>query len=588
MRGSRSYPALLASACSIVLIAACAEPHHPSSDPSTKPVTALHPGADFHDEPSDVDTESAPVVLAVNFAGPSTETGRLIGWNIGRGTTYAPEGDPLHPEWRTPAMVEAIRRLSAIRTADDRPPLVRFSGLQIDGMLGGDGYHFWDFVRPDRTVAEDDNMATFEYHAIMDEIGGDGLVTLNFGSGTALEAAAYVRHLNSADPDDAMAGARRYWGYESPWDHTTFEIGNEVFGWWNTAYSQTGRFSYANPRAENGGDPAWHRKPSDDPANFSARALAYVQAVLAVEPRARFWVPLSQASMDAWGGTSEAVAALAPLLAHPAVEAVVIHQYQVDDAAVFGFWDKNSSEMLLAGGDLFAPLYEELRAEIDALPRTEPLGIVVTEYHVAGAFSRFRFTRGDQPVVGLGIADMLIAYANLGIDAVCQHMALAFGDDGDDRDALVERWYNPFRIDTHGALVNMPSFEVTNLIAGAMLGRTVPVRTLRMPSRSYSFERTALKYASVAATAFANAHGTRGSIVLLNRVQDANTHVDVKIDRDARVTGAAMYAPKSLESDESGVYRTADAVFVQVGTRVTLDLPPHSLTILRVEFDASH
>lgn len=588
MRGPRSIPALVATIVWIVLAACCAQRSDESDHVAPSADSAPRPDVELRDVPSDVDTDSAPVVLAVNFAGPTTETGRLIGWNIGRGTYYAPEGDPLHPEWRTPAMVEAIRRLATVRTADGRPPLVRFSGLQIDGMLGGDGYHFWDFVRPDRAVSVDDNMASFEYHAIMDEIGGDGLVTLNFGSGTALEAAAYVRHLNSTDPDDAMAGARRYWGYESPWNHTTFEIGNEVFGWWNTAYSQTGRFSYANPQAENGGDPAWHHKPAEDPANYAARALRYIQAVLAVEPRARFWVPLSQASMDAWGGTTEAIAALAELLAHPAVEAVVIHQYQVDDAAVFGFWDKNSSELLLAGGDLFAPLYETLREELDALPRVEPLRIAVTEYHVAGAFSRFRFTRGDQPVVGLGIADMLIAYANLGIDAACQHMALAFGEDAEGRDALVERWYNPFRVGARGELVNMPSFEVTNLIAGAMLGRTVPVRSLRMTSRSYSFEQTALDYTSVTATAFVNAPGTRGSIVLLNRVQDANTQVDVKIDRDARVTGAALYAPTSLESDATGVYRAADAVFVQVGTRVTLDLPPHSLTVLRVEFDSAH
>ncbi|MCC6160087.1 MAG: hypothetical protein IT350_18695 [Deltaproteobacteria bacterium] len=588
MRGPRSIPALFATIVWIALAPCCAQQQRQADTPEPSADSAPHPDVELRDVPSDVDTDSAPIVLAVNFAGPTSETGRLIGWNIGRGTLYAPEGDPLHPEWRTPWMAEAVSRLSSIRPADGRPPLVRFSGLQIDGMLGGDGYHFWDFVRPDRTVAEDDNMATFEYHAIMDEIGGDGLVTLNFGSGTALEAAAYVRHLNSTDEGDAMAGARRYWGYENPWNHTTFEIGNEVFGWWNTAYSQTGRFSYANPRAENGGDPAWHRKPAEDPANYAARALKYIQAVLAVEPVARFWVPLSQASMDAWGGTSASIASLADLLTHPAVEAVVIHQYQVDDASVFGFWDKNSSELLLAGSDLFSPLYTRLRQELDALPRAEPLRVAVTEYHVAGAFSRFRFARGDQPVVGLGIADMLIAYANLGIDAACQHMALAFGEDGEDRDALVERWFNPFRVGTHGALVNMPSFEVTDMMAGAMLGRTVPVRTLRMTSRSYSFERTALEYTSVAATAFANAQGTRGTIVLLNRVQDSNTQVDVKIDRDARVTGAALYAPTSLESDATGEYRASDAVFVQVGTRVTLDLPPHSLTVLRVEFDAAH
>src|SRR5262245_21142001 len=65
-------------------------------------------------------------------------TGRLVGWNLGRGTLYATAGDAIHPQWRTPERTAAFARLAALRNPDDAPPYVRFSGLQIDGALGQD------------------------------------------------------------------------------------------------------------------------------------------------------------------------------------------------------------------------------------------------------------------------------------------------------------------------------------------------------------------------------------------------------------------------------------------------------------------
>ncbi|MEM6991626.1 MAG: hypothetical protein AAF721_14060, partial [Myxococcota bacterium] len=220
------------------------------------------------------------------FNSPAFPTGDLIGWNIGRGTLYGPEGDPLHPEWRTPERVEAFALLQEIRAGNGDAPLVRFSGLQIDGALGEDGYHYWDFVDPMHAVADDDNMASFEYMAIVEELGAEPLVTLNFGSGSAQEAADYVAHLVGTDAADPRVAARRAWGREEPYRPRAYELGNEIYAAWNTGYGEDGDFSYANPNAMNGGDPAWHGRPASSAADFAARALEYVEAVLAEDPAA--------------------------------------------------------------------------------------------------------------------------------------------------------------------------------------------------------------------------------------------------------------------------------------------------------------
>lgn len=581
----------IASVFAIIAIAACmfacsgdgryAEHLEKGNDAAEKPAPASIP--ELNGEPTYPGSD-APVVLAVDFRRPIHRTGRLIGWNIGRGTLYATDGDPTHPEWRTAEMAEAIRRLSQVRPANGETPYMRFSGLQIDGTMGGDGYHFWDFVRPDRLVRSSDNMSTHQYHAVIDEAAAQGLVTLNFGSGTADEAASYVRHLNGGDAADPMVAARLAWGRVEPWGNKTFEIGNEIYGFWNTGYNDTGLFSYANPAALNGGDPDWYGLPASNPHLFTVRALEYIDAVLAVQPDARFWIPLSQATMDAWGGIDVSVPALADLLEHPAVEAAVIHQYQVDDAAELGFSDKNSLELLLAGSELFRPLYEDLRDRLDRLDRDERLKIVVTEYHVAGFFSKLRFARADQAVVGLGIADMLIAFSKWGVDGACQHMALNFGGD---EEVLYETWYNPFRRSGKGALIDMPSYEVTRLAADHLLDRTVRVDSWQMRGRTYRDEDVSLSYPIVNATAFVDDWLRGGTMLLLNRSQDEETVVDIQITPGAVATGSSRYAPASLDMDaaERNIV-ISEGSYEQDGSRLTVALPPHSLTALRFDLRA--
>ncbi|HET6583371.1 MAG TPA: hypothetical protein VFG69_07985, partial [Nannocystaceae bacterium] len=436
-------------------------------------------------------------------------------------------------------------------------------------------YHFWDFARPDREIADDDNMAPYQSMTIVDEIGGTPLVTVNFGSGTADEARRYVDHLAGTGPSEEVL-ARAHWGHAEPWPVEIYELGNESYGFWNTGFSDSGAYSYANPEASHGGDPAWHGRPSADPRDYAARAIEYLDAMTSVQPGARAWVPLSQASMDAWGGLEAALAGLDPLLRDERVGAVVVHHYQVDDVAPFGALDKAAPELALAGSELLRPGYVELRSRLDALPRAEPLAIAITEYHVAGAFTLGAFDElADTPVVGLGVADALLTFADLGIEHAAQHMAIAFGDDAA-AESLFEPWYNPLRV-VAGEVVPRPSYVATALVAEHLRRDTVRLAPQAMQHGTYTEGALVLEYPLVTAVAFVDDESA--TVVGLHRDLGEAHRVSFDVpDEDWQVDGARAYAPAEIAAAIGDEAIALDELAVeQVGRRFVLDLPPHAL-----------
>jgi hypothetical protein len=512
------------------------------------------------------------------FAGAATPTGRLVGWNLGRGTYYGPAGDPFHPEWHTPENVLALAALRKIVAPGGPLPYVRFSGLQIDGSFGGDGYHFWDFARPDRTVAPTDNMAVFEYAAVASEVGGELTVTLDFGSGTSAEAARYVSYLNGTDASDPQVQARIASGRQQPYGVSIFEIGNEVYGTWNTGNGSQGQYSYANPSALNGGDPAWSGMPSSSPSAFAARALEYIRAVQAVAPQARFRVPLSQASMDAWGGPSASLAALAPLLREPAVDAVVVHFYAADDGITLGVPDVNAPAYVVAATEIFRSRFADLRQRLGALPRSTPLEIAVTEYHVADGLSQGKYHLGATAAVGLGIADMLVFFAQSGVEHACQHLSLSFSAT---RDLLVSAWYNPFRSDAAGGLRDMPSYVVTQMLTRHMLARRAALTLVRSPMSSYVLGGRSYPYARAHAAAFASADGKKGSVIVLNRDLQSALTMTVDLDDGFSAVAAERWAPAAFDEDATqNDIAVTSLPFRQQDRRVEIVVPPHSVAAL--------
>lgn len=519
------------------------------------------------------------VVLEVDFGAPRQRVGRLIGWNIGSSSLYAPEVGTRHPEWRTPALVEAVKRLGSVRAANGDRPLVRFSGLQIDGILNKDGYHFFDFANPEAPISPHDNMSPSEYMAVVEEVDADPMITLNFGSGTSAEAAEYVRYLNGTDASDPFVAARRAGGRLEPWPTHVFEIGNEVYSFSNAGNGGDGDYSYANPAALHGGDPAWHGKPAKNVEDFAARALEYVERVRAVDETARFYIPLTQGSWDGWGGPAVAIPKMRALLGHEAVVGVVVHQYTFEDGILGHGIQAEPDAWLLASADFFRPLYEELRTLLATIEREKPLEIAMTEYHSVANVLDFERRYGPTPIAALGLADELMLFAEVGIERALQHLSLALSLV---KDSYSQSWHVPFGLEGD-RLLNRPSFLVTSLVAEHLHRHLVETKAERMPRREYPEQGDLFEYDLVHVAAFVSEAGGEGSVLLLNRDLTEPRSATLRLPRGWSVRAAKQIAPAEPWADVAETEVEVESAAYQVkGDSVRVILPPHSLVALRL------
>jgi hypothetical protein len=475
--------------------------------------------------------------------------------------------------------MEAVGRLHDVRAANGDRPYVRFSGLQIDGALGKDGYHFLDFADPEAPVSSDDNVSPVEYMAIVSEMDADPAVTLNFGSGTAAEAADYVHYLTGTGGGDPLTAARQAAGRDAPWPADFFEIGNEIYSSTNTGYKDAGSpylYSYANPEAPNGGDPPWYGRPAKNVDDFAARAQAYVEAASAVHPEARFYIPLTQSMFNGWGGPEVALPHLTTLLQMPAVAGVVVHQYTSTDGNLGHAVAIGQNAWPLASADFYRPLYTKLRTDLDALDRAEPLELAITEYHTVANVDMSGV--GSTPAVALGLADELMLFAEVGVDVAMQHMSLALGLGAD---ALSKSFHVPFTVED-GVLVNRPTYTMTKLIADHLYRDRVETDATRMPTLGFEDIGKPFDYDIVHAASFASEDGAKGSTMFLSRDLDRERVVSVVVPKGWSVVSATHLAPSDLWANIDEVQVNAeDAPFEQHDGELRLTLPPHSFTAVQ-------
>lgn len=518
--------------------------------------------------------------------------GRVIGWNLGQGVYYTSESDPLYRQWRTPERVAAVQALGEIRAANGDRPLMRFSGLQIDGSLGGDGYHFWDYVDPDTPPKEksDKFMAVFEYMTMMEETDSEPIILLNFGSGTAREAADYVTYLNGSDPSDPRVAARQFWGRQEPHGVDILEIGNEVYGFWNTGFFSFGSFSYANRRAPHGGDPEWYGEPSSDPRHFADRALAYIEQI--ESPNVRYWVPFNQSSMDFWGGLESAVEGLRPLLENPAVEAVVVHQYLLDELLLSRLSSQGLSvcsnlQLMMTAPAYFERDLRDAREILNTIERERPLGLVITEYGPADGFCGvFGFPYGDTLALGVSLADMMVTYVRLGLEAAAQHIQLTFENEGGgDNQLLVEPWYNPFRLNHDGTIRRMPQYWANRIVADHLLHHVVHTDVRGDVTAEVAIGGNEFQYPPINMVAMADERGEHLALLFVNRSLDCEVPVAATLHNHGlkAVEGTLFTSEAALDDASIMDIEPRPLDFTILGSRIYFYLPPHSLVGLRID-----
>lgn len=138
-------------------------------------------------------------------------------------------------------LVETVRKIN--------PPVIRWpGGLYADGYYWREGIgpvqdrplrrnRYWSRYGPLTRVLDPNAFGSDEYMSLVEEVGSEPYVNVNFGTGSAMEAARWVEYMNG--PGDTVEGRRRAEnGREKPWGVRTWGIGNEIYGLWALGHSR--------------------------------------------------------------------------------------------------------------------------------------------------------------------------------------------------------------------------------------------------------------------------------------------------------------------------------------------------------------
>ena len=194
---------------------------------------------------------------------------------------------------------------------------------------------------------------------------------------------------------------------------------------------------------------------------------------------------------------------------------------------------------------------------------------------MAGAFARGQFTQGDTAAIGLGMADMLISYAQLGIEHLCEHMALNYtAGDNPGRDVPFEPWYPPLRVVAPDApLVPRANTVVKRLFADHVRARRIPVEVVASPD----VPGHGGDWPAIHATAFSD--DAELTLLLLHRTLDAERSLAVDLPTGFEVAEVQAFAPPTLT--DPGVFEIEPLNANQAGATVRLTVPRHSVVALR-------
>ena len=174
------------------------------------------------------------------------------------------------------------------------PNLLEAANIQVMRYPGGstsDNYHWLSNTPDDPNQGGTDPIANFDaYMSVVERAGARAMITVNYGSGTAAEAADWVRYANRGC--DRYAGPVPTYPGASPQGHDYgvryWEIGNEVYG--NGTYGATWEVDHK----------------SHDPATYARGVIDYSAAMKAVDPAVRIGAVLTAPGNWPDGQTNDA------------------------------------------------------------------------------------------------------------------------------------------------------------------------------------------------------------------------------------------------------------------------------------------
>lgn len=311
--------------------------------------------------------------------------------------------DPVHPDWYDDYLGRTVDRIKELAPVNGRKFGVRFGHTPTDGSWGKDGYHWQRALDPNVWDTSIDEF--MEYVSL---VNGEPYVAVNFGSGTAQEAAAMVSYANGTDNANEYVKLRQANGRVQPYNVRRWIIGFEQFAAWETGHLDTRDFDFANPEAKNGGDPAWHGKPSANPYHFAARAAEFIRQMRAASPiPLLLYVPLNNWDLEYWGGPEESVRAIMGAL-DGLVDGVAVHFYPANP----GYGESN--EDLLGRPDTLSSKLDQLRGLLAKYSRSgTPPDIGDVEFNNRSSSNG----QSHELVNGLFVADTLRVLASKGVSS---------------------------------------------------------------------------------------------------------------------------------------------------------------------------
>lgn len=424
--------------------------------------------------------------------------------------------------------------------------------LRAPGGSYADTYDWKDGTGPNRHgYGAEYGFGTPEFLSLLGQLGADGLITANFGTGDPALMAAWMKDV------------ARQKGRVSTW-----EVGNEIYGDWEKGHT--------------------------DAADYAKRFRDFAGAARAADPSARLAVVLAPTmkgggqDYDGWNETVlPAVGSLADVAS--------VHVYSPWHDLFRGA-SRDTSVAVMAAADYWATELARVREAVRAVKGRSgrPLELWITEWNTQHGTDHEWKARNVTTEQMVFAADLLRVFAEQGVDAAQFYNLFGpywglFDRQGatDDLQSILRLRFPPKRPPEAFRLVTRPTAHVFDLYR-PLRGGTRVASTAKSPVFS------SRKYGSVPAqsgvpalrTLAVKEKGGALSILLVNRSLDTTLETSVKVagGKEAPAQLLLMGGGPLDETNEDASARVSPrpAPVRREGEAWKMELPPASVARLRI------
>lgn len=394
------------------------------------------------------------------------------------------------------------------------------------------------------------DVGTAEILELAEDLGLSVILNVNWGTGTAASAADWVEYTNGST-GTTMGALRASHGYSAPWDVETWEIGNEVWGWWTPGHT-------ANP------------------ATFASSYVQFRDAMHAKDSTLEFIGEGGDgnSSDQTWNETLVQTA-------DGKIDHVAVHYYSPQPLPQ----NYSSSDVYLASMGASSTIGDRLALSGDAIldNSQNDIKLAVLEHAAMYFNEEHRRTRTlEGGLAEAGILNLLLRRPDLN-EVNAASTLVNFWDGGS------------FRIGNRGSFVT-PAYEVQRLI-GAYHGEllvesAVTSSTFNAPAMGNLPARSNVPHLDVTTTR--SADGEKLFVSVLNRDPSASTTASISIANAGAIGGTATvrtvtsanYLDQNTWADPDLV-QAATSTITGVGSSFSHTFPKHSFTIIEVDISAA-